>query len=90
MGQGDPPIFCELSNPREIEARRKLLWSVFRARFRFPEKLARIVNTERTCCAFLTFALLFELDGGQISLRVTRPVGAKPFIETELMSPPSA
>ncbi len=39
---------------------------------------------------FLTFAPLFELDGGQISLRVTGPVGAKPFIEMELISPPSA
>jgi len=73
--------------PREIEARRKLIRSVFRVRFRFPEKLARIVSAERECCPFLTFALLFEPDGDQISLRVTRPEGAKPLIETELMSP---
>ncbi len=106
MGQGDPPIFCELSDPREVSDRKKLLESAFEEvrwaeelkdgyAFGFPgsagwaEKLVGIVSAERVCCPFLTFALLFEPDGGPISLRVTGPEGAKAFIEAELMSPGS-
>lgn len=56
----------------------------------WAEKLIEIVNAERECCPFLTFEVLFEPDGGQISLRVTGPEDAKAFIEMELMAPPSA
>ena len=48
-------------------------------------KLAGMIEAERECCPFLTFALYFEPDGGPISLRVTGPEGAKAFIGEELM-----
>lgn len=53
----------------------------------WPGKLAGMIEAERECCPFLTFALFFEPDGGPISLRVTGPEGAKDFIEAELMAP---
>jgi hypothetical protein len=51
----------------------------------WPAKLARMIEAERECCPFLTFALFFERDGGPISLRVTGPDGAKAFIVDEIM-----
>jgi len=55
----------------------------------WAERLVEMINAERACCPFLTFALFFEPDGGPISLRVTGPEGAKGFIEAEMMAPPA-
>ncbi len=51
----------------------------------WPAKLARMIEAERECCQFLTFALFFEPHDGLISLRVTGPDGVKEFIADGLM-----
>lgn len=58
---------------------------VFPGNAGWPAKLARMIEAERECCPFLTFALFFEPNGGPISLRVTGPDGAKEFIADGLM-----
>ena len=46
--------------------------------------LARFVATERKCCAFFAFELVFGPEGGDILLRIKGPEGVKGFIEGEL------
>ena len=53
----------------------------------WAEKLTRFVISERGCCPFFTFELLFEPDGGPISLRMRGPEGTKEFIGTGLAEP---
>ena len=53
----------------------------------WAEKLLRFVVSERGCCRFFTFELLFEPDGGRISLRVRGPAGTKEFIGAGLVGP---
>ena len=53
----------------------------------WAEKLVRFVVSERGCCRFFTFELLFEADGGPISLRMRGPEGTKEFIGAELAEP---
>ena len=48
-----------------------------------PERtieLARFIATERECCRFFAFELLFEPDLGPISLRLRGPEGTKEFL----------
>jgi len=101
-----PPVACSLSAPdleKRRELINSVFSGTLRMddledgyAFTFPgstewaEKLVGMISAERACCPFLTFEVLFEPDGGQISLRVTGPEGAKTFIEMELMAPPSA
>ena len=47
-------------------------------------RLLRFVNTERVCCPFFVFELVFEPERGPILLRVRGPEGAKAFIEAEM------
>jgi hypothetical protein len=43
-------------------------------------RLTEFVVTERSCCPFFRFELVFEPGGGEILLRVTGPEGTKQFI----------
>lgn len=42
--------------------------------------LARFISSERKCCRFLTFELLFEPDLGPVSLRMYGPEETKEFL----------
>lgn len=42
--------------------------------------LARFISSERECCRFLTFELLFEPDLGPVSLRMCGPQETKEFL----------
>lgn len=53
----------------------------------WAEKLFRFVVSERRCCRFFAFELLFETDGGPISLRMRGPEGTKEFIGAGLAGP---
>ncbi len=44
------------------------------------ERLARFVASERKCCRFFAFELLFEPDLGAVSLRMRGPAGTKEFL----------
>jgi hypothetical protein len=44
------------------------------------EGLARFVASERECCHFFAFELLFEPDLGPVSLRMRGPAGTKEFL----------
>lgn len=48
------------------------------------EALASFIISERECCPFLTFEMIFEPDEGNISLRIRGPEGTKEFVGTEL------
>src|SRR5262245_65936941 len=48
------------------------------------EELARLIELERECCAFLTFRLTVEPGGGPIWLELTGPEGTKTFLESML------
>lgn len=56
----------------------------YRVRFEPADDLltsiARIVDTERQCCRFLTFQLTMEPDGGPVWLEFTGPPGTKEFL----------
>lgn len=45
--------------------------------------LARFIASERKCCRFFTFELLFEPDLGMVSLRVWGPEGTKGFLASQ-------
>lgn len=51
----------------------------------WAEKLVSFVVYERECCPFFTFEMIFEPGGGQISLRVRGPEGAKEFVREEFV-----
>ena len=51
----------------------------------WAEKLVSFVVSERECCPFLTFEILFESGGGPVSLRVRGPEGAREFIREEFV-----
>ncbi len=54
---------------------------------RFPgtddwaNNLIAFINSERACCPFFTFSLIFEPDHGPIWLHIRGPDGTKEFIE---------
>ena len=52
----------------------------------WAEKLVRFVVSERECCPFFTFELIFEPAGGPISLRVRGPEGVREFMREEVVS----
>lgn len=58
--------------------------------FAFPgsaewtDKLVSFVNSERACCPFFAFEILFEPNLGPVWLKVRGPEGAKEFVEKEL------
>jgi hypothetical protein len=49
-------------------------------------RLVDFINSERVCCRFFTFELVFEPNFGQIWLRVKGPEGVKEFVKDELAS----
>lgn len=51
----------------------------------WAEKLLSFVVSERECCPFFSFEVLFEPGGGPISLRVRGPEGAKRVVEKEFV-----
>ena len=46
----------------------------------WAQKLVSFVVTERECCPFLTFEMIFEPGGGPVSLRVRGSEGTKEFL----------
>ena len=44
-------------------------------------QLARLVDLEQVCCAFLTFRIVVETGGESICLEITGPAEAKAVIE---------
>jgi hypothetical protein len=44
-------------------------------------QLARLVELERVCCAFLTFRIIAEAGSDAICLEITGPPDAKPLID---------
>jgi hypothetical protein len=53
---------------------------VFAPRSEHLQTIARVVDRERTCCAFLTFHLEVPAAGGQFVLDVTGPPGTTEFL----------
>jgi hypothetical protein len=51
----------------------------------WAEKLVSFVVSERECCPFFTFEMIFEPEGGPISLRVRGPEGAREFMREEVV-----
>src|SRR5215204_1601345 len=51
----------------------------------WAEKLVSFVVSERECCPFFTFELIFEPEGGPISLRMRGPEGAKDLMREEFV-----
>ena len=49
------------------------------------ERLMRFVASERKCCRFFAFELLFEPDLGPVSLRMRGPAGTKEFLAGQFM-----
>ena len=43
-------------------------------------EIAKVIDTERQCCRFLTFQLTIEPDGGPIWLEFTGPPGTREFL----------
>lgn len=58
---------------------------VFPGEAGWAEKLVRFVASERECCPFFSFEMIFEPEQGPISLRVRGPEGAKEFIREEFV-----
>ncbi len=56
--------------------------------FRFPgndvwaNSLLQFVVSERACCPFFTFELIFEPNGGTIWLKLRGPEGVKAFVQS--------
>lgn len=57
---------------------------VFPAQSGCAERLVSFVASERECCPFFTFELIFAAEGGPISLRLRGPEGSKEFVGEEL------
>ena len=51
----------------------------------WAEKLVSFVVSERECCPFFSFEILFEPGEGPISLRVRGPEGAREFMREEFV-----
>jgi hypothetical protein len=51
----------------------------------WAEKLVRFVASERECCPFFGFEMIFESGQGSISLRVRGPEGTKDFVREEFV-----
>ncbi len=51
------------------------------------DRLVDFVNSERVCCPFFAFELVFEPGLGPVWLRVKGAEGVKEFIERELIGP---
>ncbi len=47
-------------------------------------ELARVIEQERACCAFLRFRLTVEPAAGPISLELTGPPGTRDFLQSLL------
>lgn len=58
---------------------------VFPGEAGWAEKLVRFVASERECCPFLSFEMIFEPGQGPISLRVRGPEGAKELAREEFV-----
>lgn len=48
------------------------------------DELVEFVKSERSCCSFFTFGLLFSGDGSEAWLNLTGPEGAKEMIAGEI------
>jgi hypothetical protein len=49
-------------------------------------EIARVIETERTCCQFLRFQLTIEPGLGAVHLDVTGPAGTADFLESLLQA----
>jgi len=53
---------------------------LFAPRSEHLQTIARVVDRERACCAFLTFRLEIPAGGGPFALEVTGPTGTTEFL----------
>ncbi len=51
----------------------------------WAENLVSFVVSERECCPFFTFEMVFEPGGGPVSLRVRGPEGAREFMREKFV-----
>ena len=49
------------------------------------EEIARLIELESRCCAFLRFDVRVEAGGGPVWLTLTGPPGTKDFLESEIV-----
>ena len=75
-------LFSGREGTRELEDGYEF---VFAGGADWAEKLVSFVVSERECCPFFTFELIFEPEGGPISLRVRGPEGAREFMREEFV-----
>jgi hypothetical protein len=54
----------------------------------WPAKVLEFVETERECCPFFTFEIVFEPNGGPLLLRLRGSAEIKEFIAAELAVAP--
>ncbi|MEO6456671.1 MAG: hypothetical protein ABIO92_00130 [Chloroflexia bacterium] len=72
-------IFSEVQQRIELEDGYEFLFSGTDA---WAAKLLQFIITERDCCRFFTFELIFDPNLGPIRLRLRGPEGTKGFIES--------
>ncbi len=53
----------------------------------WPAKVLEVIASERQCCPFFTFEMVFEPHGGPLWLRLRGPEGVKAFVGAELGIP---
>jgi len=70
-------IFSGCNEVRELEDGYEF---VFPGGEEWIERLARFVASERECCRFFAFELLFEPELGPVSLSMRGPDGTKEFL----------
>lgn len=70
-------IFGGCEDVRELEEGYEF---VFPGDEEWVEKLTRFIVSERECCRFFTFELLFEPELGPVSLKMRGPAETKEFL----------
>ncbi|MGF1473884.1 MAG: hypothetical protein ACFB50_19355 [Rubrobacteraceae bacterium] len=70
-------VFSRCENVRELEDGYEF---VFAGDEQLVEGLMRFIASERECCRFFTFGLLFEPELGPVLLRMRGPDGTKEFL----------
>jgi hypothetical protein len=74
--RADVKEVCELEDGYEF---------VFPGGARWAETLVSFVVSERVCCPFFAFEMIFGPEGGTISLRVRGPERASEFMREEFV-----
>jgi len=72
------PGLCSLAESRTWTSSGMQL--LFAPRSENLQTIARVVDRERACCAFLTFRLEIPAGGGRFTLEVSGPAGTTEFL----------